>query len=165
MGIISKTVGLASDWGKKIVSNLSVDGGIEGLSKNVIKNVYATTSEAAKIAESAGVDSGVKSAMNGMYSAASSARGNVASGTKTGKQALVDMYEQAGRSRAGARSAAAFSVGKEYLTGGTRTQNITRAGAAAGAYMGVNLAGRALTGGSLGYNRKGERDIAGIPLF
>lgn len=59
----------------------------------------------------------------------------------------------------------AAGLTKEYFTGGSAAQNLTRMGTVGGAYMGVNLAGRGLTGGSLTKNNKGESDIAGIPFL
>lgn len=52
-----------------------------------------------------------------------------------------------------------------YYRSGSKKTNAIRAGATAGAYMGANFIGRSLTGGSVGYNNQGERDIAGLPFF
>lgn len=40
-----------------------------------------------------------------------------------------------------------------------------RWGVVGAGWMGLNMAGRAVTGGSLAYNNTGERDIAGIPFI
>ena len=59
----------------------------------------------------------------------------------------------------------AKSLAGSYFMGGTAAQNATRIGTVGAGYMGVNLAGRGLTGGTLTKNNKGERDIAGIPFI
>ena len=165
MSVVKKAVDLIATQGKKIASNLSVDGGIEGLSKQVIKTTDINLHAAAKVAKEAGLDSERVAAISKRAGAASSARKKVASRVSSGKDALLQMNIDSGLSPLQAKGVSALGVGREYFSGGTKTQNYTRRAAAAGAYMGVNIAGRAVTGGSLGYNREGQRDIAGIPIF
>ena len=165
MSVVKKAVDLIATQGKKIASNLSVDGGIEGLSKQVIKTTDINMHAAAKVAKEAALDSERVAAISKRASAASSAMEKVASKTSSGKDALLQMNIDSGLSPLQAKGASALGVGREYFSGGTKTQNYTRRAAAAGAYMGVNIAGRTVTGGSLGYNREGQRDIAGIPMI
>lgn len=56
-------------------------------------------------------------------------------------------------------------VAKDYLFGGSAGQIAARNGALVGGYLGVNAAGRALSGGGLAHNNQGQRDIAGIPFL
>ena len=174
MGIIGKAIDLAGDWGKKVASNLSVEGGIEGLSKtNLMKKGVSirAADEAAKIAVSkAGRE--VSEEILETAGKTASARKSYNSAVRIANLGVIS-YAEAGRLQHVANGAGDMSstllsgkdLAKEYFTGGTKTQNYTRRAAAAGAYMGVNIAGRAVTGGSLGYNNKGERDIAGIPMI
>ena len=48
---------------------------------------------------------------------------------------------------------------------GDKTYGGTRVKAAIGAYAGVNIGGRFLSGGGITRNNTGERDIAGIPFI
>lgn len=67
--------------------------------------------------------------------------------------------------KASGYSTAAGKMAKEYFWDGANTsQRVTRIGAAGVGYMGVNLAGRYISGGNYNTNRNGERDIAGIPF-
>lgn len=60
----------------------------------------------------------------------------------------------------------AQGVARQYLwDGATKGQRAARIGAVTAGYVGINAAGRALTGGDLRHNRKGEDDIAGIPFI
>lgn len=52
-----------------------------------------------------------------------------------------------------------------YFLGGSTTRNASRIGLASAAYAGVNITGRKISGGSIGKNNKGEKDIAGIPFI
>lgn len=54
---------------------------------------------------------------------------------------------------------------KDYYTNATPAQKKARIGATVGAYAGGALGIRALSGGTLTRNSKGERDIAGIPFI
>lgn len=59
-----------------------------------------------------------------------------------------------------------YMMGRDYKGRDGRLAALAqRWGVAGGAYMGVNMAGRAVTGGSFAYNNQGERDIAGIPFI
>lgn len=165
MSVVKKAVDLIATQGKKIASNLSVDGGIEGLSKQVIKTTDINMHAAAKVAKEAALDPEHIEAVSKRAAAASSARKKVAAKASSGKKALLQMNIDSGLSPLQAKGASALGIGREYFSGGTKAQNYTRRAVAAGAYMGVNVAGRAVTGGSLGYNREGQRDIAGIPIF
>lgn len=54
----------------------------------------------------------------------------------------------------------------QYLgTGATGTERAWRAGTIGAAVVGTGVAGRLISGGSIGYNANGERDIAGIPFI
>lgn len=48
---------------------------------------------------------------------------------------------------------------------GNARERAIKTGAVAGAYAGLNVAGRGLSGGGVTYNNDGQRDIAGIPFF
>jgi hypothetical protein len=65
----------------------------------------------------------------------------------------------------GSDKALAWDAVKNYYAGEGLKTGLVRGGATVGAYAGVNLAGRALTGGDAYHNNKGERDIAGVPFF
>jgi hypothetical protein len=60
---------------------------------------------------------------------------------------------------------AGLDVAGTYFFGEGGKKSAIRIGTAAAGYMGVNMAGRAITGGSLTTNNNGERDIAGIPFI
>lgn len=59
---------------------------------------------------------------------------------------------------------AAGLMAQDYYLGGSLSQNATRIGVTAGAYMAGASGVRYLSGGSMSYNSNGERDIAGIPF-
>lgn len=66
----------------------------------------------------------------------------------------------------GVRSAGAqLKAYGKWMNQGTAGQVATKYGVTAGAYMGANMAGRAISGGGLTYNNEGRRDIAGIPIL
>lgn len=56
-------------------------------------------------------------------------------------------------------------IAKDYLFGGTAGQIAARNGALVGGYVGLNAAGRAVSGGGMAHNNQGQRDIAGIPFI
>ena len=60
---------------------------------------------------------------------------------------------------------AAGLMAQDYYLGGNLSQTATRVGVTAGAYMTGASGVRYLSGGSVGYNSNGERDIAGIPFM
>ena len=85
------------------------------------------------------------------------------SATITGAQSMEDInfvHRGIGNAMSGQ------GVAREYLwDGATKGQRAARIGAVAAGYVGVNAVGRALTGGDMRHNRKGEDDIAGIPFL
>lgn len=57
-----------------------------------------------------------------------------------------------------------YDAAKTWYGTGTKADKWKKAGYTAGAYVGANAAGRALTGGGTTYNADGERDIMGVPF-
>lgn len=79
------------------------------------------------------------------------------SGQQDVLNALTKQRQEAGR---GMRQEA-----KDYFMSGDLGTNAMRWGAVAGAYGGLAVGTRALTGGSATTNNQGQRDIAGIPFI
>lgn len=83
--------------------------------------------------------------------------------------ALQKQYASTGKAgkvntlKSGAKAAGLMA--QDYYLGGNLSQTATRMGVTAGAYMAGASGVRYLSGGSVGYNSKGERDIAGIPFM
>ena len=167
----------ASGLGRKIISNASIDGGIEGLSKksfelaeknlrasgDVISKGMGMYSKAGKeIPESMNVIS-EKILQAKKDNVMSRARIELGGASATGE--LKKHYMKSGLSGTKASAAVAMSNVGAYYAGGNKAQTLTRAGLTAGAYVGVNAAGRYVTGGTYDTNGKGERDIAGIPFL
>ena len=172
--IIREAVDKTMQFGRKIGSNLSVDGGIKGLQTDLLTKQYRSLDDAYKVATDAfekGRGKVGKEAMedllrnkNKAYSRKISLEDDLTSGISSMDAHAKELSRMGyGDSTIGLQMGKGLA--KEYFTGGSRGQNATRIGAAAGAYMGVNVAGRKLSGGSVGYNNKGERDIAGIPML
>lgn len=60
---------------------------------------------------------------------------------------------------------ALLNEGKDYFIGGNWKENSARIGAATAAVGTVAVGTRYMSGGSVGYNNQGRRDIAGIPFI
>jgi hypothetical protein len=59
-----------------------------------------------------------------------------------------------------------YMLARDFKGKDGRTMALAQRWGVAGAgWMGMNMAGRAVTGGSFAYNNQGERDIAGIPFI
>ena len=68
------------------------------------------------------------------------------------------------RATVGSSVKAAGLMAQDYYTSGNFAQTATRVGVTAGAYMVGASGARYLSGGSMDYNSKGERDIVGVPF-
>lgn len=174
MSVVKKAVDLIATQGKKIGSNISVGGGFKGLQTDFLMKRYNDLDDAHKIATDAFekgrgiVDkeaiADLLKSKNKAYSRKLSLEDDLTSGISS-MAAHTKELSRAGYEGPGIGLQMGKDLAKEYFSGGTKAQNYTRRAVAAGAYMGVNIAGRAVTGGSLGYNREGQRDIAGIPMI
>ncbi|MBQ1769723.1 MAG: hypothetical protein IIZ99_03350 [Turicibacter sp.] len=88
-------------------------------------------------------------------------------GTRETFNLLRDSYAGGETSKLSTVKSSAKAAGlmaQDYYTSGNFTQTATRVGVTAGAYMVGASGARYLSGGSMGYNSKGERDIVGVPF-
>ena len=150
--------------GKKIFSNLSVDGGIEGLSGKSFQRMTENIKTAANIAAKGPAIDGIDDVIKQRIAQMDILKNSVDFGTMSAREALTAAYKTGGYGKLSGAMAFGGNA-KSYFTEGTTAQKVTRGVAAVTAYAGVNVAGRAINGGSLTRNNKGERDIAGIPMF
>ena len=202
MSVVANSLEALLKGGKKIVSNVSVDGGFKGILDNMaikerdsIRMAMNTMKKAAVNGVGEGMSdlSNQRKALNNIvnkkgfratFNAMAENRESMARQAKNitsggGLGGAVKAYSandiekgmqvlnnglKAGKSSASfaTKAGLAKDMAMEYYRGGTKAQNITRGLVT---YAGVNAAGRAISGGSLTRNNKGERDIAGIPMF
>lgn len=149
---------------------MSIDGGIQGMHTDILSKKFDNLDIAYKNATKAIKEAGPE-ASEDLIRSRDIAKSKIDAFRKDMSAGLgpAEMHANVlsrdgfGESEIGKRMAK--DLLKEYYVGGTKERNVTRISASVGAYAGVNVGMRSLTGGSIGYNNKGERDIAGIPIF
>lgn len=166
----------AAAFGKNIVSNIDVQGGMKGMNQDkflhkldnlmTAESVFDTGAKAAaeagtavpaKLIEARAIANTKRMAMEQNW-------GKIEAGSKSWDQGLREAYTGDGLKPEQVESKMKSVVGG-YFNAGTKAQKITRRTAGVAAYAGVNLMGRAINGGTATTNNKGESDIAGIPMF
>lgn len=174
--------GVLKTMGELFVPDDGINGLVKNTTKRHAKNLLNSTSQISQTYGEEGVRVAKEMADNlNSISGRRYTRGNtgrVKKGTtinrtqmKATKQSAYkgSMYGDYAKTLGGGLGgnfAASAGVAKEYLwSGATKGQRAARIGAVAAGYMGVNAVGRAISGGDLRHNNKGEDDIAGIPFL
>lgn len=165
----------------KLLSNLGVEKGkgVVANAVNVSKNggaAYKRAMTANGLGDrmSAKISAGFEDASKAMQSDKFKALADDLKGMNSAKDVVKTMADgrALGRSVTAQRPnfsdyvAASKEVAKDYFwTGATKGQRVARIGTAAAGYGVATGTARYISGGSVQYNSKGERDIAGIPFM